>query len=34
MAQTSINLPTSPNTSLGDAKRVVGFLKEFFKIQK
>jgi len=33
-AETSVNLPTSPNTSLGDAKRVMGFLKEFFKIQK
>ena len=29
-AQTSINLPTSPNTSVRDAERVIGFLKEYF----
>ena len=29
-AQTSINLPTSPNTSVNDAEIVIGFLKEYF----
>jgi dTDP-4-amino-4,6-dideoxygalactose transaminase len=29
--ETSVNLPTSPNISLGDAKRVVGFLRDFLK---
>jgi dTDP-4-amino-4,6-dideoxygalactose transaminase len=30
-AQTSINLPTGPNITMGDAKRVVKFLKSFLR---
>jgi dTDP-4-amino-4,6-dideoxygalactose transaminase len=33
-ASISINLPTSPNTSIGDARRVAEFIKGFFLIRK